>query len=174
MDAIEAILTRSSTRSFTTQALSDDQIETLLKVMVAAPSAGNMQPWRIMVVKDSEVKSKLVSGALGQSFIAKAPVVFVICRVPDESSRRYGDRGRNFYSIQDTAAMAENLLVAANAMGLGGCWIGAFQDEEVARAIDCPDGVYPVAIIPIGYPKGTPRKPSRRSLKDIVRFLPKR
>lgn len=174
MDAIEAILTRRSIRSFTTHALSDDQIDTLLKVMIAAPSAGNQQPWRIVVVQDPEVKRKLVRGALDQDFIAQAPVVFVICRVPDESSGRYGDRGRNLYSIQDTAAMVENLLIAANAMGLGGCWIGAFRDAEVARAIDCPDGVYPAAIIPIGHTKESPRMPSRRSMKDVVRFLPGR
>jgi nitroreductase len=174
LEAVDAILARRSTRSFTPQSLSDEQIDTLLKTMVAAPSAGNLQPWRIVVVRDTEVKQMLAIGALGQNFIAKAPVVFVICRVPEESSWRYGDRGRNLYSIQDTAAMAENLLITATSMGLGGCWVGAFRDAEVAAAIDCPNGVYPVAIIPIGYPKGSPKARGRRSLKDIVRFLPER
>ncbi|MFX1564000.1 MAG: nitroreductase family protein [Promethearchaeota archaeon] len=174
VDAIDAILTRRSIRSFMPQPVSDEQIDTLLNAMIAAPSAGNMQPWRIVVVKDPDVKQMLAIGALKQDFIAEAPVVFVICRVPNESSWRYGDRGGNLYSFQDTATMGENLLIAANSMGLGACWVGAFRDEEVAKAINCPKGVYPVAIIPVGHPKESARTPGRRSLKDVVRFIPER
>ena len=145
MDTFEALLNRRSIRDFTNQPVTDDQIQSLLKVMVAAPSAGNMQPWRIVVVKDEKVKKELSSAALDQQFISEAPVVFVVCRVPEESAARYRNRGRNLYSLQDTAAMTENLLIAAHAMGLGGCWVGAVRDEAVAEAIKCPQGVFPVA-----------------------------
>ena len=172
VDAIKALLTRKSVRSFSSEPVTDEQIETLLKVMVAAPSAGNLQPWRIIVVRDPEVKKALARGALDQQFIAEAPVVFVVCRVPDASAWRYGERGRHLYSIQDTAAMTENLLVAAHAMGLGGCWVGAFDEERVAKSLDCPQGVIPTAIIPIGHPKREPKKPGRRPLNRVVRFIP--
>lgn len=172
MDAIEALLTRKSVRSFSSKPVTDEQIETLLKVMVAAPSAGNLQPWRIVVVRDPEVKRALARGALDQQFIAEAPVVFVVCRVPDASAWKYGERGRHLYSIQDTAAMTENLLVAAHAMGLGGCWVGAFDEEKVAKSLDCPQGVIPAAIVPIGYPKRETSKPARRPMKRVVRFIP--
>ncbi len=171
MDAIKALLTRASIRSFTDKPVTDEQIEQLLKVMIAAPSGGNRQPWRIIVVQNQEVKDELAIAALKQHFIATAPVVFAVCRAPEESAARYKERGRNLYSFQDTAAMTENLLVAAHAMGLGGCWIGAFKDEEVSRILECPKDVYPVALIPIGYPEKVKGKPNRRPLKEVVRFI---
>ena len=171
MDAIEALLTRVSVRAFTDKPLTKEQIDQLLEVMVAAPSGGNRQPWRIIVVQNQQMKEELAIAALKQNFIATAPVVFAVCRAPEESAARYRERGRNLYSFQDTAAMTENLLVAAHATGLGGCWIGAFKDEEVARILECPDDVYPVALIPIGYPARTKGKPQRRPMQEIVRFI---
>lgn len=174
MDAIEALLTRKMVRSFTKQPLMDDQIETLLRVMVAAPSAGNRQPWRIVVVQDQKVKEALAVAARGQEFVAEAPVVFVISRVPSDSEGRYGARGRDLYTIQDTAAMVENLLVAAHAMGLAACWVGAFYDETVAKTISCPEGVLPVAIVPVGYASKTGSKRGRRPMDEVVQFIPPR
>lgn len=171
MDAIEAIMTRTSIRDFTTDPVSEEQVESLLNAMIAAPSGGNKQPWRIFVVRDPDVKLQLAQGAGDQEFVAEAPVVFVVCRVPDESGQRYGSRGRNLYSIQDTAAMSQNLLLAAHAMGLGGCWVGAFKEAAIAKAINTPPSVIPVAIIPIGTP-AKPRKPrGRRTLDQVVQFL---
>lgn len=171
MDAIEAMLTRQSVRDFTDQPLSDDQIQTLLQVMIAAPSAGNRQPWRIYVVRDAKVKQRLAWGAGDQMFIAEAPVVFAICRVPRESAARYGERGRVLYSIQDTAAMTENLLVAAHAMGLGGCWVGAFNDQAIANTLQCPEGTIPVALVPVGFPGRLRPKSGRRRIEDVVQFV---
>ncbi len=171
MDALEAIITRTSIRNFTSDPVSDEQIETLLKAMIAAPSGGNKQPWRIFVIRNTTIKHQLAKGAGNQDFVAKAPVVFVVCRVPDESGERYGNRGRNLYSIQDTAAMTQNLLLAAHAIGLGGCWVGAFKEAAIAMAINTPISVIPVAIIPIGKP-AIPRTPrGRRPLDQIVQFL---
>lgn len=172
MDAIEAITSRRSIRSFSDQPLTDEQITALLKVMISAPSAGNKQPWRIYVVSDAKTKRQLAIGAHDQDFIAEAPVAFVVCRVPEESGTRYRNRGRNFYSIQDTAAMTQNLLIAAHAMELGACWIGAFNDSAIAAALNCPQGVLPVAIIPIGFPSNPGRIRGRRSLNSVVRFIP--
>lgn len=171
MDTLEAIFTRTSIRDFTTDPVSDEQVETLLKAMIAAPSGGNKQPWRIFVIRNPDIKHQLATGAGDQEFVAEAPVVFVVCRVPDESGERYGNRGRNLYSIQDTAAMTQNLLLAAHAMGLGGCWVGAFKEAAIATAINTPLSVIPVAIIPIGKP-ATPKKPrGRRPVDQVVQFL---
>jgi nitroreductase len=172
MDTLEAITTRQSIRAFTDQDVSNDLVLTLLEVMIASPSAGNKQPWRIYVVRDEKVKRKLAIGAGDQDFIMEVPVVFVICRVPEESAARYRDRGRTFYSIQDTAAMTQNLLIAANALGLGTCWIGAFNDSAIAAALECPSGVLPVAIVPVGYPDESPPRRSRRPIDSVVLFVP--
>jgi nitroreductase len=172
MDVMQAILTRTSIRAFTGKEVTDDQIQTLLKAMVASPSAGNRQPWRIYVVRDPSIKEKLAIGAHDQTFITEAPIVFVVCRVPDESGARYRNRGRDFYSIQDTAAMTQNLLLAAHSMGLGGCWVGAFNDSAIGAALECPSGVLPVSIIPLGYPAESPRTRPRRPITTVVHFIP--
>ncbi len=172
MDTLEAIQTRKSIRAFTNQDLTDDQITTLLKAMIAAPSAGNKQPWRIYVVRDEIIKRKLAIGANEQHFIKEAPVIFVVCRVPEESGVRYRNRGRNFYSIQDTAAMTQNLLIAATAMGLGTCWVGAFNESAIMTALECPQGILPVSIVPVGFPAQSKPPSSRRSLQSIVQFIP--
>jgi nitroreductase len=140
--------------------------------MIASPSAGNRQPWRIYVVRDKKVKMNLAIGAYDQTFLAKAPVVFVVCRVPEESGARYKNRGRLFYSIQDTAAMTQTLLLTAHALGLGACWVGAFNDSAIASAINCPPGVLPVSIVPVGYPAEVPGPRSRRSIDSVVHLIP--
>ena len=136
MDTLDAILTRKSIRKFTNDPVSDEQVEMLLKAMIAAPSAGNMQPWRIFVIRNPDTKLKIASGTKDQEFVAEAPVIFVVCRVPDESAERHGTRGRNLFSIQDTAAMTQNLLLAAHELGLGGCWVGLFDEAAIATAIN--------------------------------------
>ncbi len=174
MDVLEAIATRRSIREFTNQELPTDQVFQLLDAMIASPSAGNKQPWRIYVIRDERVKRKLAIGAHDQDFVMEAPVVFVICRVPEESGAKYRNRGRTFYSIQDTAAMTQNLLLAAHALGLGACWVGAFNDSAIAGALECPPGVLPVAIVPVGYPAESPPRRQRRSIDSIVYFVPPR
>ncbi len=172
MDTLKAISTRKSIRAFTDKEITLEQVRVLLEAMIASPSAGNRQPWRIYIIRDMKVKRKLTQGAGDQEFIMEAPVVFVVCRVPDESGARYRNRGSTFFSIQDTAAMTQNLLLAAHAMGLGACWVGAFNDSAIASAIDCPQGVLPVAIIPVGYPAESPAFRRRRSIDSITHFIP--
>jgi len=171
MDAVEALTTRRSVRAFTQEQVSDEQIETLLRVAVAAPSAGNCQPWRIVVVQDPRTRVGLARAALNQMFVAEASVVFVVCTVPEESSWRYGRRGESLYCLQDTAALTENLLVAAHAMGLGGGWIGAFDEAAAADVLKLPQGVRPVALVPMGYADELERKPSRRPISHVVRWI---
>ena len=135
----------------------------------SAPSAGNKQPWRVVLVKRQELKDRLAAAAGDQTFLAKAPIVFVICAVPRESAERYGERGRELYAIQDTAALAENLLLAAHLLGYATCWIGAFNEEQVARSLSVPREIRPVAIIPVGKAMGkVPLKPTRRAMKEVL------
>lgn len=171
MEAVEALLTRRSVRAFTRQRLSEEQIETLLRVAVAAPSAGNCQPWRIIVVEDSKDRLGLARAALDQMFVAEAPAVFVVCAVAAESSRRYGRRGESLYCLQDTAALTENLLVAAHAMGLGGCWVGAFDEAVAADVLNLARGVRPVALVPVGYPDDRDPRPGRRPMNRVVQRI---
>ncbi|MEM1689512.1 MAG: nitroreductase family protein [Candidatus Hadarchaeales archaeon] len=168
MDVFEAIHKRRSIRAFKQDPVCEEDLKKILEAAIAAPSAGNRQPWEFIVVRDAERKRELVEAALGQSFIEEAPVVIIVCANLARSSRVYGKRGEELYAIQDTAAAIQNMLLAAFALGYGTCWIGAFDEREVSRILKIPSGVRPVAIIPIGKPAEKPSKTPRLPLDEVV------
>jgi len=173
MDFWEVIERRYSLRDFDpSRDVAPEDVERLLRAAIRAPSAGNLQPWFFVVVREEKKKEALARAALDQRFIARAPVVVVVCADPGRSAMRYGGRGMNLYCLQDTAAATENLLLAAVALGLGGCWVGAFNEEEAARALDLPSHLRPVAIVPLGYPARprTGRTP-RRDLEEVRKTI---
>ena len=170
MDVLEAIKERRSIRAFTDEKVSEKDVERLIDAARWAPSAGNTQPLELVVVKDKEMKRKLSEAALKQTFIQKAPVVIVVCADLNRSSRGYGSRGKNLYSLQDTAAATENILLAAQELGLATCWVGAFRDKEVAKAVKAPKNMKPVAIVPVGHPAERPLAPPKRFVNEIVHY----
>jgi len=170
LDVFEAIKERRSIRAYTDEKVSDKDVERLIEAARWAPSAGNSQPWEFVVVKDVEMKRKLSDAALNQTFIEKAPVVIVVCADLNRSSRGYGSRGEHLYSIQDTAAATENILLAAQELGLATCWVGAFHENEVAKAVKAPRNLRPVAIVPVGHPAVRPMVSPRRSVDEIVHY----
>ncbi len=170
MDIFEAIKGRRSVRAYTKEKVSEKDVETLILAAGWAPSAGNVQPWEFVIVTDTEISRRLGESALQQTFIEEAPVVIVVCANLVRSSWEYGSRGANLYCLQDTAAATQNMLLAAHALGLGACWIGAFNEEEVKRVLNIPNGVRPVAVVPVGHPAERPRTPPRRSMMEHVHF----
>jgi nitroreductase len=170
LNVLEAIKKRRSVRAYTEKMVSEKDIEQLIEAASCAPSAGNVQPWAFVVIKDPETKHKLSDAALHQTFIQKAPVVIIVFTDVKRSIRVYGKRGENLYSIQDAAAASENLLLAAQHMGLATCWIGAFRENEVAEALNAPMHLRPVTIIPVGYPAEKPVVPRKRLVNDIIHY----
>lgn len=168
MNVFEAVQLRRSVRAFAEDEVSDEAVERLLEAARWAPSAGNIQPWEFVVVRKPETKRKLAKAALDQNFIEEAPVAIVVCVDHARSGQGYGDRGISLYCIQDAAAATENMLLAACALGLGACWVGAFREDEARAAINAPRDVRPVAIIPVGHPAESPMPPHKRPLKDMV------
>jgi len=168
VDVFEALKSRRSVRAFTNQTVSDAEVMKLIDAARWAPSAGNIQPWEFVVVRDPEIKRGLSAAALDQTFIEEAPVVIVVCANQIRSARGYGTRGVNLYCLQDTAAATQNMLLAACALGLATCWVGAFHEEEARRVLNIPNGVRPVAIVPVGHPAEKPEAPERRPLSEIV------
>ena len=163
---------RFSCRSF----VPDDELPRELVVGLVdaarwAPNGGNLQPWQFVVVADPSRKRDLAAAALGQGFVAAASVVIVVCALPEVSARHYGERGRSLYCLQDTAAATENLLLAATAAGLGSCWVGAFDEGAVARALELPAAWRPVALVPVGRPREAPPRRSRHPLERIVVWM---
>jgi nitroreductase len=163
---------RRSVRAFArTKNVSNEQIQQLLQAAIAAPSAGNMQPWFFYVVRDLEVRQRLAQAAWGQDFVAEASVAIVVCAEPERSARRYGERGRELYCLQDTAAATENILLTAVALDLAACWVGAFDEAAAAQALHLPPTQRPVAILPIGHPAESPSRRPRRPLSEVSRTV---
>lgn len=157
-------------RAFKSRGVSEKDILDILENAILAPSAGNLQAWEFVLVKSRKQKEKLVAAALGQHFISEAPFVLVVCANQARSGAWYGKRGYELYSIQDTAACIQNILLLAVDKGLGACWIGAFDEAAVREVINCPEAVKPVAILPIGVPAEEPEAPERLALKKILRY----
>ena len=168
MELLEAIKGRRSIRAFKSQDVPDETVEKLIDAASYAPSAGNTQPWVFVIAKKVETKKKLASAAYYQAFVEEAPVVIVVCADENRCSMRYGHRGATLYCVQDTAAATQNILLTAYSLGLGSCWVGAFNEKEAKKALKTPEGMRPVAMIPVGYPNKTPSQRSRRPLKQIL------
>ena len=168
VELFEALRERRSVRSFTSEPIPSTFLEKILEAARWAPSAGNCQARDVIIIQNDKIKQKLSAAALDQICIEEAPINIVVCANELRSARRYGDRGKAFYCILDAAATVQNILLAAHGLGLGACWIGAFNDQLVSEILYLPTWLRPVAIIPIGHPGETPEKPQRLSLKDLV------
>ena len=167
MDLVKAIEERHSVRGFTSEDVPMDTVTEALRLGNLAPSAGNLQARDFIIVKDKEMKKKLTKAAYGQRFVEEAPVVVVVC-CNKNRIKNYGERGENLYTIQDTAAAIENMMLYLVSKGYGTCWVGAFDDKEVARVLELPDCAKAVAMIPIGRPKESGRTSPRLELDTIV------
>ena len=171
MEILEAIRMRRSIRKFdASRDVDDGVLSEVLEAATWAPSAGNAQPWRFLVVRASELKQKLATAALGQEFVAQAPVVIVVCADLARAKQAYGERGESLYCLQDTAAAVQNMHLAAVSLGLGTCWVGAFSEREVSCHLGLPPSLRPVALIPMGYPAEKPRPRPRRPLAEVVEY----
>ena len=173
MDFWQVIEDRHSVRDFEPDTdVSQEEVERLLAAAIRAPSAGNRQAWHFYVVRDAELRWELAAAAGDQEFVGRAPVVIVVCADPEQSAGRYRERGRDLYCLQDTAAGTEHILLAAVALGLGGCWVGDFDEQRAAQILDLPRRHRPVAMLPIGKPAGTPaRRTTREPLRSVVSYI---
>ncbi len=155
-DALSTIMTRTSVREYTGQAVTDQQVETMLRAAMAAPTAVNRQPWAFVVIKDRNKLNALADSIGSMKMAAKAQVAIAVC---GDMTRALDGAGHDFW-IQDVSAATENLLLAAHAQGLGAVWCGVYPSPErvatVSDLLGLPDEIVPLAIVPVGYPEGTP------------------
>ena len=171
MEFRELVRTRRCKRGFKDREVPDDLILELLDAARFAPSGGNCQPWHFYVIKNKDLLDQIHKKAYPASWFIEAPVAIVVCANIPESERRYGERGRNLYCIQDTAAAVQNILLCAKDLGLGGCWVGAFNEENLRELLGLKKDMRPVAIIPLGYPVSEPQAPKRKPIEEIATFI---
>jgi len=170
MDTLECIKTRRSVRKYRTEPVDWDKISIILEAAKSAPSAGNLQNWKFIVVTDEEKRRSLAEACLQQYWMVEAPVHIIVVAEPEKAIRFYGIRGDRLYSTQNCAASIQNILLAANSCGLGSCWVGAFDENEVKRILSVAEEARPQAVITIGYADETPPEPVHYTLENVCFF----
>ncbi|MFH1696435.1 MAG: nitroreductase family protein [Candidatus Diapherotrites archaeon] len=158
MDVKDAIERRKSVRAYSEYEIKKDEINSLIRAVQLAPSAKNLQPCKIVIVRDALVKEKLARACRERMFIAQASAVF--CIVVNESVSRW--------TIVDAAIALEHVALQAVELGLGTCWIGDFEEGMVKEIIKVPEHLKVVALMPIGKPA---EEPERRTRKEVSEFV---
>ncbi len=168
MDVFECMKSRRSVRKFLEVPVEWDKIGKILDAASFAPSAGNLQTWKFIIVRDADKRHKIAEASLQQWWMEKAPIFIIVCAEMRRIRQFYGVRGERLYAIQSCAAAAQNMLLAAHDLGLGACWVSAFDENRVSAILSIPEDaeIRPQAIIPIGYPGEKPKAPPRFSLEN--------
>ncbi|MGM9973125.1 MAG: nitroreductase family protein [Clostridiaceae bacterium] len=139
---------RRSIRKFSEEKVSEEIINQVLDVIKLSPTAGNLEDFKVTVVKSREIRQDLQE----ITFVDSAPVVLIFSALPEVSSKYYGKRGKELYSVQDATIACTYAMLAVEALGLVTTWVGNFDVEEVKGIIGGDPMEVPVAILPIGYP----------------------
>ncbi|MGD9345907.1 MAG: nitroreductase family protein [Candidatus Aminicenantes bacterium] len=168
MSVLDIIRGRRSVRAYKKDPVPEVSLRRVFEAARLAPSGKNLQPWKFVVVKDSELKKKLAKASNDQNFIADAPLIIVACGYPDECYRSMGRYMRS-WPVDVTIAL-EHLILQAQEEGLGTCWIGSFEEQAVKSLLKVPDDVKVLALTPLGYPDEVPGSRGRKSLEEIVSY----
>jgi nitroreductase len=170
MDVYECIKTRRTIRKFKDIEVPWDLIVKLLEAGKSAPSSGNIQNWKFIVINDKNAKTEISEYCGNQLWMANAPVLIVVVSDSDKAKRFYGIRGERLYSVQNCAAATQNILLMAHSLGLGGAWVGYMEEYKLGPALTLPEGIRPQAIIAIGYPAEDPPCPPKYTLENVMYF----
>jgi len=168
MDVLEAIRTRRSIRKYKDKQVPWDNIVTILQAGKYAPSAGNLQNWKFIHIKSDAKRKSIAKACMDQEWMEMAPIYIVVVAEPNKADRYYGTRGARLYTIQGCAAAIENMLLTAHSLGLGSCWIGAFDEDELFRILNLPEEITVQGIITIGYADESPDPPPKHRIEHIV------
>lgn len=164
MDFIALAQKRFSVRSYEPTPVPDEALDKVLEAARLAPSAANRQPIHLVVLHDMEHRHRLHS-AYPRDWFWKTPVVIVLCV---ETARAWVRGDGKSYGDVDGAIAMDHLTLCAADLGLGTCWIAAFDPAKVRMELNLPEGIEPLAMTPLGYPAEPVRAKSRKSLTDIV------
>jgi nitroreductase len=167
-ETISTIHNRKTVRDFTKQAVPQELLNVLIKAAMAAPTAVNSQPWEFIVVTEKSKLEKLAHSLQFSRMLDSATAAIIVCTDPNKSK----DKDVN-YAIIDATLASENILLAAESLGLGGAWVAVFPKDSVIEYIrnefDIPDNIIPLNIIPLGFPVGN-EKPKNKYNPGVVHF----
>lgn len=172
MEFWEVIKKRRCIREYKDKEVSRKDLEKILEAGILAPSEGNLQPWRFIVVQNKEMRAKLQEAKLyGHNDFLKIGALLIICIDLKIAGSKYGERGLELFSKQSTAAAAENIFLAATELGLGACWIGAFEEDRIKEILELDKNLRPVILMTIGYPDEKGIDWGREPLDKVAKFI---
>ena len=166
MGFLELAKRRYSVRAYKPDLVEDDKLQKVLEAAHIAPTAHNLQPFQFIVIhtKGKEAELRRIYSA---SWFIQAPIIICACGMPSQSWIR--SDGKNYCDV-DVAIAMEHLILAATDLGLGTCWIGAFNPNAAREVLKLPGDVEPIAFTPLGYSADQPRNKGRKSISEIVRY----
>lgn len=167
MEFNELIKNRYSVRAYKPDPVEEKKIAAVLEAARLAPTAANRQPFRVIVIRTKGREEEL-RRIYGRDWFVQAPLVLAVCAVPGESWVRRAD-GWDAAEVDATIAMTHIVLAAAD-LGLGTCWIGAFDPRAAREVLGLPPEIVPSAFTPLGYPADSPLVKKRKSASEIVRY----
>jgi nitroreductase len=166
MEFTELVKKRYSVRAYKSDPVEENKLHQVLEAARLAPTAANRQPFQIVVVHTAGRETEL--GRLyGRDWFVQAPLIICACGMPTKSWVR--SDGKNYNDVDVAIAMDHLVLAAAN-LGLGTCWIAAFDPAAVREVLGLPDDVEPIVLTPLGYPADELRPKKRKALSELVRY----
>ncbi len=166
MDVIQAISTRYSVRAYKPDAVEDHKLLAVLEAARMAPTANNRQPFKIIVVHTAGREQELLS-IYAKNWFVQPPLILCVCGQPGEAWVRID--GRQYYYV-DVAIVMDHMVLAAASLGLGTCYVAAFNEANARSVLALPGEVEPVLFTPLGYPADSPTGKLRKELADLVRY----
>ncbi len=170
-DFFQTVRNRHSVRKYRKEAVENEKLHAILETACAAPTAGDLQSYRILVVENPDLRRRLSECADHQEFIAEAPIALVFCADRKRAEEKYGERGRDLYAVQDATIAAAYAQLAVVAAGLGTTWVGYFDVPKMQQLLALEPHLEPIAMLSIGYPAEFPEPTPRRRLDDVVTRL---
>ncbi len=166
MDLAHLIVERYSVRAYRPDPVEEEKVRQVLEAARMAPTASNRQPFQLIVIRTAGREQEL-RRIYSRDWFVQAPLVICACAVPEQGWRRRD--GKNYAEVDTTIAM-DHLILVATELGLGTCWVAAFDPAAARELLGLPEGVEPVAFTPLGYPADRPRPKKRRPLSELVRY----
>jgi nitroreductase len=160
----ELIQERYSVRGYRSDAVEEDKLQKVLEAARLAPTAGNRQRFQLIVVHTAGREEEL-RRVYDKDWFVQAPIVICACRFPMDPTRQRKD-----YTDVDIGIVIDHLILAASELGLGTCWIGAFDSSAAREVLGLPPEVEPVVFTPLGYPADPPKTKQRKPLTELVRY----
>jgi nitroreductase len=166
MDFSTLIKTRYSVRAYKPDPVGDAELKRVLEAARQAPTAANRQPFQLIIIS-TEGREEDLRKIYDREWFTQAPLVICACGLPGGAWTREDNKN---YAVVDVSIVMDHLILAATELGLGTCWIAAFDAAEARAYLGLPDDVEPIAFTPLGYPADQPKPKDRKPLEELIRY----